>query len=311
MPSTGHATTAGSGLPQRLLVFGLGYTGRHLATRLRGLGVDCAGTVRNPAMPAPRATTSGASRLYRFADDNTSDPALLQAIRGADAILASIPPDVDGDLAARAFADAIAQAPRLRWLGYLSSTGVYADRGGGVVDAHSRADGDDATAHARLIAESQWRALARRRGASCAVFRLAGLYGPGRNALVQLAQGRARYLDRPGTLFNRVHVEDVCSAIQISIEAPAASAGDATWLLADDLPASPRDVLAHAARLSGRVLPPPLADDDPTISPALQRFYAGSKRIDNRSSKTGLGWTLRHPSYVEGLAAAWAAGDGR
>lgn len=310
MPSTGHATAAGSGLPQRLLVFGLGYTGRHLAARLQSLGVDCAGTVRNPAMPAPQATTSGASRLYRFADD-ASDPALLQAIHDADAILASIPPDVAGDPAARVFADAIAQAPRLRWLGYLSSTGIYADRGGGVVDAHSHADGDDATAHARRVAESQWRALALRRGVPCAVFRLAGLYGPGRNALVQLAQGRARYLDRPGTLFNRVHVEDVCSAIQASIETPAASAGDATWLLADDLPASPRDVLAHAARLSGRTLPPPLADDDPTISPALQRFYAGSKRIDNRASKTGLGWTLRYPSYVEGLDAAWAAGDGR
>lgn len=304
MPLHAHAEAVAP-WPRRVLVFGLGYTARHLAARLQSHGVACDGTVRDP-----QPTASTRTRLYRFADD-AHDPALLQAIDEADAILASIPPDVAGDPAARVLGDAIAQAPRLQWLGYLSSTGVYADRQGGVVDADSPADGTDATAQSRLIAESQWRGLARRRGVPCAVFRLAGLYGPGRNALVQLAQGRARYLDRPGVLFNRVHVQDAGNAILASIAMRGGSSGDATWLLADDLPAAPREVLAEAARLSGRVVPPPLADDDPTVTPALRRFHAGSKRIDNRDSKVRLGWKLDYPSYVEGLAAAWASGDGR
>lgn len=293
--------------PARVLIFGLGYTGRHLAARLQASGVACAGTVRDP-----RASVSSGVRLYGDSGAAT-DPELLRAINDADAIVGSIPADAEGDPAARRLAAAIARAPRLRWIGYLSSTAVYAGRGGGVVDAHSPADGDDAGARARLLAESQWRALARRRGIASSVFRLSGIYGPGRNALVQLASGRARYLDRPGVLFNRVHVDDVCSAVISAMRRDGASddADHATWLLADDLSATPRDVLAHAAALCGRPLPPPLADDAPAVSAALRRFYAGSKRIDNGDSKTRLGWMLHYPTYREGLAAAWAAGDGR
>lgn len=284
---------------RRLVVLGMGYTGTRLADRLRAHGVECIGTSR---------TADGAARLP-FITDAPLEACLHAALAQADAVLGSIPPDAEGDPALRTVAAALADNPRLRWLGYLSSTGVYADRQGGVVDVASPADGTDPTAKARRRAEAQWQALARRRGIACGVFRLAGIYGPGRNALRALAEGTARHLVKPGLVFNRIHVDDACDAVVASLHRTRAS--DAIYLVADRLPAPPQDVLAHAAAVSGLRLPPAEAYDPARASPAQRRFYGSCKRIDARATCEALHWQPRFPDYRRGLDALWQAGEGR
>jgi len=289
-------------LPRRVLILGLGFAGRALATRLHTLGVDVAGSVREPAS-AP-GDSIGRHRLH---PGHALESRLLDAIARADAVLCSVPADAGGDPALRQLAPALHASPALRWVGYLSSTAVYGDRDGGWIDTHSIADATDASAVQRRLAEAQWRALARERGIASAVFRLPGLYGRGRNALVQLAQGRARHVVRPGLVFNRLHVEDLADAVIASMQRPTPGG---LYLPADDEPAPPQDVLAHAARLGGFMLPPPLAWDAPALSPQLRRFYAGNKRIDSGGTRQALQWQPRFPSYREGLRDAWEAGDG-
>lgn len=288
--------------PARVLVLGLGYAGRHLATLLQAHGIACSGTVRDPAI-----TPADGVPRHRLAEGCAIDAALREAIRAADAILCSVPPDADGDPALRLLGEALHDAPSLRWVGYLSSTAVYADRDGGWIDTHSTADATDDAALRRLRAEQQWQTFAQARGIASAVFRLPALYGRGRNALVQLAHGKARQVVRPGQVFNRLHVEDLATAVLAAMRRPQA---DALYLPADDEPAPPQDVLAHAAALSGLPLPAPQAWDDPAVPASLRRFYGSNKRIDSRGTREALQWQPRFPTYREGLADAWAAGDG-
>lgn len=289
--------------PARVLVLGLGYGGRHLAALLQAHGIACSGTVRDPA-----TTPADGVPRHRLAEGCALDAALREAIRTADAILCSIPPDADGDPALRLLGEALQDAPSLRWVGYLSSTAVYADRDGGWIDTHATADATDDTALKRLRAEQQWQSFARAHGLASAVFRLPALYGRGRNALVQLAQGKARQVVRPVQVFNRLHVEDLATAVLAAMRRPR---GNALYLPADNEPAPPQDVLAYAAALSGLPLPAPQAWDDPAVPASLRRFYNSNKRIDSRGTREALQWQPRFPTYREGLTDAWAAGDGR
>ncbi|GAB3066438.1 epimerase [Stenotrophomonas tumulicola] len=290
-------------LPRRVLVLGMGYSGRVIASRLQAHGVEASGTVRDPAS----AASDGLPR-HALAAGRALEPDLLSAVAQADAVLCSVPPDADGDPALRRLWPALRASPALRWIGYLSSTGVYAGRDGGWIYEQSLADGVGIAATQRRLAESQWRALATERGAASAIFRLPGLYGRGRNALVQLAEGRARHVVRPGLVFSRLHVEDLAAVVMAAM---MRREHEALYLPTDDEAAPPQDVLAHAARLSGRPLPPARAWDDPALSPALRRFYQGSKRIDSRDTRERLQWKPRFSSYREGLQDAWENGDGR
>lgn len=289
--------------PAHVLVLGMGYSGRHLAALLQAQGIACSGTVRDPGA----APDDGLMR-YRLDEGVPVDEGLRAALRRADAIVCSVPPEDADDPALRLLADALHDSPTLRWVGYLSSTAVYADRDGGWVDEQARADADDATALRRLRAEQQWRAFAQARGIASAVFRLPALYGRGRNALVQLAQGKARHVVRPGLVFNRLHVEDLAAAVLAAMRRPQ---GHALYLPADDEPAPPQDVLAHAALLSGLPLPAAQAWDDPAVPASLRRFYASNKRIDSRGTRAALQWQPRFATYRDGIADAWANGDGR
>ncbi|WP_439426475.1 NAD-dependent epimerase/dehydratase family protein [Stenotrophomonas sp. T8] len=291
-------------LPARVLILGLGWSGRVLAAQLQAHGIGVAGTVRDPSF----APDDGLPRHQLHADTSPS-PALLDVIAQADAVLCSVPPDAEGDPALRLLLPALQASPALRWVGYLSSTSVYADRAGGWIDERSAADATEAAGVQRLLAEAQWRALAGQRGIASAVFRLPGLYGPGRNALVQLAQGRARHVVRPGQVFNRLHVDDLATVIIAAMRRPARQG---LYLPSDDEPAPPQDVLAFAAKLGGFALPPAVAWDDPVLSPTLRRFYESNKRIDSRGTREALGWQPRFPSYREGLTdlAASLAGHG-
>jgi len=285
--------SAASALPSRVLILGLGWSGGALARHLQALGAHVAGTVRDPAS-APR----DGLRRHPLGADATPSPALLDEIAQAEAVLCSVPPDADGDPALRLLLPALRASPALRWVGYLSSTSVYADRAGGWVDERSAADATEAAGVQRLRAEAQWRALAGERGIASAVFRLPGLYGPGRNALLQLAQGRARHVVRPGLLFNRLHVDDLVTVVIASMQRPCV---DGLYLPADDEPAPPQEVLAFAAQLGGFAMPPAVAWDDPALSPTLRRFYQSNKRIDSRGTREALAWAPRFPSYREGL----------
>lgn len=289
------AAVAPAPLPSPVLILGMGWSGRVLAARLQPYGVQVAGTVRDPA-----AVADDGLRRHRLHVDAAPSPALLQDIAQAQAVLCSVPPDAQGDPALRQLLPALRASPSLRWIGYLSSTAVYADRGGGWIDESSVADASEAAGVQRRLAEAQWQALANERGIASAVFRLPGLYGPGRNALLQLAEGRARHVVRPGLVFNRLHVEDLAAVVIAAMQRPTR---DGLYLPADDEPAPPQDVLAYAAKLGGFTLPPAVAWDDPAVSATLRRFYQSNKRIDSRGTREALGWTPQFATYREGLEA--------
>lgn len=286
-------TSQDTALPSRVLILGLGWSGRVLATHLQAQGVRVAGTVRDPSA----APDDGLLR-HPLRSDIPPSPALLDEIARADAVLSSVPPDAEGDQALRLLLPALQGSPALRWVGYLSSTSVYADRAGGWINERSEADATEVAGVQRVRAEAQWRALAEERGIASAVFRLPGLYGPGRNALLQLAEGRARHVIRPGLVFNRLHVQDLATVITAAMRRPTQQG---LYLPSDDAPAPPQDVLAFAAQLGGFAMPPAVAWDDPALSPTLRRFYESNKRIDSRGTRQALGWEPRFPTYREGL----------
>ncbi|KAF1013021.1 MAG: hypothetical protein GAK31_03848 [Stenotrophomonas maltophilia] len=287
--------TATAALPARVLILGLGWSARVLARRLAGHGVQVSGTVRDPA-----ATPEDGLHRIALQADTTPSPALLAALGRADAVLCSVPPDAQGDPALRTLHDALRGSTALRWVGYLSSTSVYGDRDGGWIDEHSVADATDTAGTQRRLAEAQWQALARERGIASAMFRLPGLDGKGRNALVQLAERRARRIVKPALVFNRLHTDDLATVVIAAMQRPQPQA---LYLPADDEPVPPQDVMAFAAQLGGFALPPAVAWDDPSLSPALRRFYASNKRIDSRGTRQALDWTPAFPTYREGLRA--------
>lgn len=259
-----------------LLVFGPGYTASRLMIRLRDKGWRVEGVARNPApgildLDDAAAVRSGMGR--------------------ATHILSSIPPGAMGDPVFTRYADMIASAPA-RWVGYLSSTGVYGDAGGGWVDESAATGGGRRSA--RTEADAQWQAL---RG-DVRVFRLPGIYGPGRSALERVAEGRAHRIDLPTQVFSRVHVDDIGSGIIASFDGPAG-----VYNLADDLPCAQNRVIEAASALLGRAPPPLQSLDEAGLSPQALAFYAENRRVANGKAKRLLGWRPRYPTYREGLRA--------
>ena len=276
---------------RRLFCFGLGYTARALAERLDGDGWVVAGTSR-----------TGEAGTRAFDRDQPLPPA---SFAGVSHILVSIPPDEAGDPALDRHGDDIAALPALAWLGYLSTTGVYGDQRGGWVDETTPLRPSGIRGRRRVAAEAGWLDLWRRRGVPVHIFRLAGIYGPGRSPFAALRAGTARRIDKPGQVFSRIHVDDLASALVASIERPRPGA---IYNLCDDEPAAPEAVVAHAAALLG-VAPPPLAPFAAgDLSPMSRSFYADNKRVSNALIKQELGVALRYPDYRAGLAAILAAG---
>jgi nucleoside-diphosphate-sugar epimerase len=282
----------------RLLVFGFGFTGRALA-RSQPDGWRLSGVAR------------GAEARRAMAEQGVSalDPAdtdlLARELAEADALLIAAPPDAEGCPGLRALAPLLAGAGRAPgWIGYLSTTGVYGDRGGGWVFEDSALKPLSAEAERRVAAEHGWEALAARHGASLARFRLPGIYGVGRSPFDRLRAGEARRLVKPGQVFSRIHVDDLATGIIAALARPERTGA---FNLCDDLPAAPADVTAYAAALLGMTPPPEEAFEAASLSPAAQRFWAESKRVANARAKAALGWRPRYPTYREGLAAVLAA----
>lgn len=287
----------------RLFCFGLGYCACRLAGRLEAQGWTVAGTARTVddgarAVPAPP--------FHRFARDHPLvSPAA--ALAGATHLLISIPPDDEGDPVLDVHAGDLAALPDLRWVGYLSTTGVYGDRGGGWVDEQDALRPTGERGRRRVAAEAAWRDFGRRAGVPLHCFRLAGIYGPGRSALDAIRSGRAQRIDKPGQVFSRIHVADVAATLTASMARPNPGAA---YNVCDDDPAPPAEVIAYAAELLG-VAPPPVEPfETASLSPMARSFYDDNKRVSNRRIKEELGVRLLYPSYRDGLRALLAEEEG-
>jgi nucleoside-diphosphate-sugar epimerase len=218
--------------------------------------------------------------------------------------LTLVSPDEAGDPVLLAGAGAIAEAaPRIAWAGYLSTTGVYGDHAGAWVDETTPLTAGTRRGEMRVAAEAAWEALAARSGLPLHIFRLAGIYGPGRGPFEKVRDGTARRIVKPGQVFSRTHVEDIAQVLHASILRPNPGAA---YNVCDDDPAPPEDVLAHAAELLGLPPPPEVPYDEAEMSPMARSFYAESKRVRNDRIKDELGVVLRYPTYREGLAALLA-----
>ena len=255
----------------RLLVFGLGYTARRLSNALRDKGWRVVGTTRDGR---------GGSIAFHGAERVRAE------IAAATHILSSVPPEGEIDPVLAAYRDPIATAGV--WTGYLSSTGVYGDTGGGWVD--ESAPTGSGRRGARAAADGAWCALGAR------VFRLPGIYGPGRSPLDRVRDGRAHRVGLPGQVFSRIHVDDIVSGVMAGLSGPAGA-----YNLADNLPCDQDQVVAYAAALLGLPLPPVVPIE--SLSPMARGFYAENRRVSALKAKRVLGWVPRHPDYRFGLRA--------
>jgi nucleoside-diphosphate-sugar epimerase len=287
----------------KLFIFGLGYSAGFIARRLAAEGIAIAATVRSQNKAD---LLSGAGyEMHVQGDDRGAD--IARALAESDALLISVPPGGGPDPVLALYRDDLMRAPHLRWIGYLSTVGVYGDHKGEWVDETTVPRPSDGRSRHRLEAEDGWLALGAARGTPTQVFRLAGIYGPGRNQLVQLAQGTARRIVKPGQVFNRIHVEDIAQVAAASLARPRAGA---IYNVADDEPSPPQDVVTFAAALCGLAAPPEIPYDLADLTPMSRSFYSENKRVRNRLLGAELGVALRYPTYREGLTALRAAGEG-
>ncbi|MBL8659609.1 MAG: SDR family oxidoreductase [Rhodospirillales bacterium] len=287
---------------QRLFCFGFGFSAQVLAERLGRLGWGIAGTCRDAGKR--RALAARGVDAWLFDRDRPLEKAPL-ALEGATAMLVSAPPDRAGDPVLDHHGGEIA-ALDLDWIGYLSTTGVYGDTGGETVDEDAPLRPSSARSRRRVAAEAAWLDLGRRHGLPVHVFRLAGIYGPGRSALDQVRLGRIRRIDRPGHLFSRIHVDDIATVAQASMARPHPGR---VYNVCDDEPAAQADVVAFACSLLGVEPPPPIpfALATQEMSAMALSFWADNRRVDNARIKDELAVTLAHPDYRAGLRAVLAA----
>lgn len=278
-----------------LFCFGLGYSARELAHRLLAKGWEVRGTTRSPEK-AERLAGEGFA-MHLFDREQPLDSAM--ALAGVTHVLTSIAPDEAGDPVLDRHGEDLRRLPSLRWVGYLGTTAVYGDRGGAWVDERTPIEPTLARADRRARAETAWLAS----GLPVHIFRLAGIYGPGRNALINLKEGTARRIVKPGQVFSRIHVEDIATVLEASMARPRLGA---VYNVCDDEPTPPQDVVAFAADLLG--VPPPPEQDYATaaLSPMARSFYKDNRRVRNVLIKQELGVTLAYPSYREGLRALLA-----
>lgn len=279
----------------RLFCFGLGYSALALAETLVGLGWRVAGTCRNAEKQRALAGRGIEAHLFDRDRPLADAPA---ALAGTTHLLSSVPPDASGDPAVDRHAADIGGLDGLAWAGYLSTTGVYGDHAGGWVDEDTPRTPGGLRGRRRVAAEDAWLGLRERFGTPVHLFRLAGIYGPGRNALETVKAGTARRVVKPGQVFSRIHRDDIVQALIASMDAPDPGAA---YNLCDDEAAPPQDVIAYACALLGQEPPPEIPFSAAELSPMARSFYEDNKRVRNRRMKQALGVSLKWPTYREGL----------
>ncbi|RYZ10623.1 MAG: SDR family NAD(P)-dependent oxidoreductase [Alphaproteobacteria bacterium] len=273
-------------LPTQLLAFGFGYVATELARILKANGIKSAGTVRSAASAEPLLAEGFEPIIWPGSDIAVPDGA---------GWLISVPPDAQGCPVFRAFGE---QAASANWIGYLSTTGVYGDLGGGWAFEETPLVPLSREATNRVRGEAQWLDVGAR------VFRLPGIYGPGRSQIERVREPNARRIVKPGQVFSRAHVSDIAQALHLAMTVNTSAR---IFNICDDEPAPADEVLTHAADLLGIARPPAVAFEDAGLSPAAQRFYAECKRVSNARAKAALGWRPQFPTYREGLRACLQA----
>ena len=281
---------------RRLLIFGLGYTGTAIGLAAAAAGYEVTATRRQPDRAAPE----GIEVIPFEAAD--------AAIAAASHIVATAAPDAGVDPVLARYSAEISEASNLRWIGYLSSTGVYGDRGGAWVDEASPPAPTSRRATARRAAEEAWEAMGAARATPVDIIRLAGIYGPGRSPFDDLRTGRARRIDKPGHAFGRIHRDDIAEGTVAAMEQVPALAGTRVLNFNDDLPAEPAAVVGEAARLLDIAPPPliPFAEAERSMTPMGRSFWAESRRVSSTATQTALSRRWRFPSFREGLPAILA-----
>jgi len=276
----------------RLFCFGYGYSAESLVRRLSPRDVVAAGTRTSLAeVPEP-----GVQLVAYKGDAASADVRRLLA--GTTHLLVSIPPDLEGDVVLRQYREDIAALPDLAWIGYLSTVGVYGDHKGAWVDEETPTRPTSERSLRRLQAEQSWLGFRSETGRRVEIFRLAGIYGPGRSVIDNLKAGTARRIVKPDQVFNRIHVDDIARVLAAAIDKDT---GHRIYNVSDDEPAPPEDVVAYAAELLGLPLPPVLAFEAAGLSGMAASFWAESKRVRNTRIREDLGVELLYPTFREGL----------
>ncbi len=284
-------------MDKRLLCFGYGFSARALAARLVPEGWQIAGTTRSAEKLDGIAATGVEPLLWPGGD-------LRPLLEEFPNVLISVGPRPEGDPVLAEMREELAvAAPKMRWLGYLSTTGVYGDHQGGWVDEQTPLAPSTKRGLQRVNAEAAWRAVP---DLPLHIFRLAGIYGPGRGPFAKVRNGTARRIIKDGQIFSRIHVDDIAQALELSLAAPASGE---IYNLCDDDPAPPQDVIGHAAELLGLPVPPEIPFEVAQMTPMARSFYAESKRVRNDHVKKALGWQPTYPDYRSGLAAMLALAE--
>ncbi|MCO5072346.1 MAG: SDR family oxidoreductase [Rhizobiaceae bacterium] len=286
-----------------IFIFGAGYSARAFAETARGRAGSILGTTRSDEK-FEALRLSGISPL--LFDGSELSPQLIEALRITTHLVVSIAPGDNGDPVLALIPELRQRMPRLRWIGYLSTVGVYGDHGGAWIDETAECRPNSRRSRARIDAEKAWTVAADAAGVPVALARLSGIYGPGRNAFVNLAAGTAKRLIKPGQVFNRIHVDDIAAALWHLAESELVG----PFNVSDDEPAPPQDVVTYAADLMGIEPPPEELFDAAKLSPMARSFYGEVKRISNRAIKK-TGYEFRFPNYRAALDAMWRDGNWR
>jgi nucleoside-diphosphate-sugar epimerase len=278
-----------------LFCFGLGFSAAHLVNAYRDRFTRIIGTTRSPEKRDQLTASGIEARLF---GGGHHDERIAGDLAECDALLISASPEEGVDPVLRAYGDVIAASPRMSWIGYLSTIGVYGDQGGRWIDESEPVNPGSRRSRERVAVEQEWLALGERTGKPVQIFRLAGIYGPGRNAVRQLKAGTARRIIKPGQVFNRIHVEDIARTLLASMEKPR---NGAIYNVCDDEPAPPQDVITFAAERLGIAPPPEVPFEEADLSPMGRSFYGECKRVSNRLIREELGVTMAYPTYREAM----------
>ncbi len=292
-----------------LTVLGCGYSGQAIARR-------CLTSSSKADVLGTRRETQGLEELERHGIralklSGSPSPELIARLEHTTHLISSVAPARSKPLddpmlrLIQSLAGS-GRLPRLRWIGYLSSIGVYGDHNGALVDETTACNSQQLRSIMRLEAESRWLSLAFELGVPVCVMRLSGIYGPGRNVLLDVLSGRARRVQKPGHVFNRIHVDDIAAFAELAMQSDTAG----VFNVSDDEPAASADVVAYACTLLGRPVPEVIDFDTASMSPMALSFWAECKRVDNSLGKADLDFQYRYPSYREGLLAEHKRLDG-
>lgn len=281
---------------KKLFCFGYGYTADYLGhALLEEGGWEISGTTRDEEKIATLDERGIRAHIFDY-ERPLLDP--HDILKGTTHLLISTPPDDEGDPAYNIHAPDILKIPTIEWVGYLSTTGVYGDRGGGIVDETGELRPTSKRGTRRAAAEEQWLSLFHSNGLPVHIFRLAGIYGPGRSALDSVRAGVARRINKPGHAFGRIHVEDIINVLQASILKP--QPGE-IYNVIDDMPAPSHEVIEYACQLLNRPVPPLVDFEEANLAPITRSFYMDNRRVQNHKIKQALGVQLRYENFRKGL----------